>query len=93
MTWRYAYADNVRAYPVRPKQPFGSAARYEAKIWHELVLCHSTNWVTRRVPEWVSDQEIAATLRAIRAAIILPWEIPDDLWEQISCPPNSKQNR
>jgi hypothetical protein len=85
MTWRTTYASDVRADDFPPWQPWGSAARYEAKIWREFSLGNVAE-ITSQLPGDISDEEIGETLRAFRAAYLLPWEYSDEQWEQISCP-------
>jgi hypothetical protein len=84
--WRTVAAVNARADPILPYQPFGSAARYEAKLWREFGLGNVAE-ITRRVPGWYSDEEIGEALREARRLYLLPCEYDEMEWEQITCKP------
>jgi hypothetical protein len=64
----------VRAEPFAPHAPFGSPQAYEAWLWNELCL-GLVGEVTRNVPEWFDDDEIADALREARRQFSFPWEL------------------
>jgi hypothetical protein len=52
-------------------QPAGSVARAEAILWNEYALALI---LPRHFPEYVSDEDISATIRHVAATERLPWK-------------------
>jgi hypothetical protein len=72
----------LRADPILPHQPFGSAARYEAMLWREFGLGNVAE-ITSQVPGWYDDAEVAGALREARRRYLLPWEFDETEWSRI----------
>jgi len=81
-TWRTVARVELSADPMPAHQPFGSAARYEARLWREFGLGNVAQ-ITAQVPGWYDDDEIAEALEEARRRFLLPWEFDEQEWNTI----------
>lgn len=79
---RTVVLDKVDDHP--PWQPPGSEARRIADLWNELCLGHVAE-ISRQVPGWIDDDEIADAVLEARRLYSLPWEVTPEDWEIMTC--------